>query len=102
MRALVLLLVSLITPAAAAELRGHGGPVRALAFTSEGHILISGSFDSTVITWTLAKSSAESVLRYHNGSVNAVAALPGGRFASAGEDGRIALWRHGAAAAEQV
>jgi cytochrome c len=35
---------------------------------------------------------ALAVLRFHEGAVNAVAALPGGGFATGGEDGRIALW----------
>jgi cytochrome c len=32
------------------------------------------------------------VLRFHASQVNAVAALPGGRFATAGEDGKVAIW----------
>lgn len=103
MRAALLLLMTLLaSPALCVELRGHGGPVRALAFTSESGSLISGSFDSTIIVWALATASASSVLRFHDGSVNAVAALPDGRFASAGEDGRIALWRRGAASPDRV
>lgn len=100
--ALLLLVTALVSSASAAELRGHGGPVRALAFSSDGKALISGSFDTTVIVWSLATSSAEAVQRFHNGSVNAVAALPDGGFATAGEDGRIALWRRGAASPEKI
>jgi cytochrome c len=100
--ALVLLMTALVFPASAAELRGHGGPVRALAITSDGKTLISGSFDSTAIVWSRATSSADSVHRFHNGSVNAITALPDGRFASAGEDGRIALWRRGAGSPETI
>jgi cytochrome c len=99
---LFLVMAVMSSHASAVELRGHGGPVRALAVASDGAGLISASFDSTVIVWALATSSAASVLRFHSGSVNAVAALPGGGFASAGEDGRIALWRRGSAAPERV
>jgi cytochrome c len=98
----LLLMTVLASPALGAELRGHGGPVRALAFSSDGGSLISGSFDSTIIVWTLATASANAVLRFHDGSVNAVAALPDGRFASAGEDGRVALWRRGAASPDEI
>ncbi|MBM3511711.1 MAG: c-type cytochrome [Alphaproteobacteria bacterium] len=87
-------ILALLAPTpAGADLRGHGGPVKALAVTGDGTVAISGSFDSTAILWSLADGRALAVLRFHNGVVNAVAALPDGRFATAGEDGRIALWR---------
>ena len=35
-------------------------------------------------------------MRFHDGSVNAVAILPDGRIATAGEDRRVALWVPGA------
>jgi len=85
-----------------AQMRGHGGPVRALAGSSDGHFAISGSFDQSAILWSLDEGSAVPVWRFHEGAVNAVAALPDGRYATAGEDGRIALWRPGAAAPERV
>jgi cytochrome c len=73
-------------------LRGHGGPVRAMAVRPDARELISGSFDSTVIVWDLERSAARRVLRFHDGPVNAVAALDGGCIASGGEDRRIAIW----------
>jgi cytochrome c len=82
---------------AEAQLRGHGGPVRALAQSPDGTELVSGSFDSTAIIWSLATGTAQQVLRFHEGAVNAVAALHDGRFASGGEDGRIAIWQKGGA-----
>ena len=81
--------------AAAADLRGHGGPVRAIALSPDGETIATASFDSTLILWSARTGAARSVLRFHTGVVNAVIALPDGRFASAGEDGRIALWRAG-------
>ena len=86
---------ALITPVHA-QLRGHGGPVRALAITADGQTAISGSFDETVIRWSLKRDAAEQVLRFHDGSVNAVAILPDGRIATAGQDRRVALWAPGA------
>ncbi len=91
---LALLAAALIaTPALAQpQLRGHGGPVRAIAITPDGREAITGSFDTSAILWGLERGVALSVLRAHDGAVNAVASLPQNRFATAGEDGRIALW----------
>jgi cytochrome c len=96
-RLLIALLLALCgTVQANAQLRGHGGPVRSLAISADGKRLVSGSFDTTVIAWSLSSGSAERVLRFHEGAVNAVAVLKDGRIASAGEDGRIAIWTAGA------
>jgi len=78
-----------------AQLRGHGGPVRALAISPDGSQAISGSFDSSAIRWSLARNAAEQVLRFHDGAVNAVAILKDGRIVTSGEDARIAIWRPG-------
>jgi cytochrome c len=76
-------------------MRGHGGPVRALAVSPDGQRLVSASFDTTAITWSLASGTAEKVLRFHEGAVNAVAVLHDGRVATSGEDARIAIWQPG-------
>jgi cytochrome c len=89
------LIVALITGSAMAQLRGHGGPVRALAVSSDGQRALSGSFDSTAILWSLNNDAAEQVLRFHDGAVNAVAILGADRIATAGEDRRIAIWSVG-------
>src|SRR5258707_282064 len=78
--------------AAVAQLRGHGGPVRALAISADGQTALSGSFDSTAIRWSLTRNAAEQVLRFHADAVNAVALIGDGRMATAGADGRIAVW----------
>ena len=80
---------------ALAQLRGHGGPVRAIAISADGQSAISGSFDSTAIRWSLPRNAAEQVFRFHADAVNAVAMLAGGRAATAGADGRIAVWTPG-------
>jgi cytochrome c len=94
--AVFVLVPALISGAAQAQLRGHGGPVRALAISADGNEAISGSFDSAVIRWSLAANAAQEVLRFHAGAVNAVALLKDGRIASTGDDSRIAIWRAGA------
>ena len=101
---LLFLLLALCAAAAPvlAQLRGHGGPVRAVAISSDGSRALSGSFDATAIIWSLATASAERVLRFHDSAVNATAFLPDGRMATGGEDARIAIWAPGAARPERV
>ena len=85
-----LLAVTLPLGPAAAQEAVHGGPVRALAVS--GGALASAGFDQSMIVWDPATGRARAVVRWHAGAVNALSALPEGGFASAGEDGRIALW----------
>jgi cytochrome c len=95
----VLLALTLLLPLASgpaqAQLRGHGGPVRALAISSDGTQAVSGSFDTSAIRWSLSRNAAEQVLRFHDGAVNAAVFLRDGRIATSGEDARIAIWRPG-------
>src|SRR5262249_46966037 len=89
------LLLPLMSGPTQAQLRGHGGPARALAISPDGTQSVSGSFDTSAIRWSLARNAAEQVLRFHDGAVNAVVFLRDGRIASSGEDARIAIWRQG-------
>jgi cytochrome c len=91
----VTLLLPLASGLAQAQLRGHGGPVRALAISPDGTQAVSGSFDTSAIRWSLTRNAAEQVLRFHDGAVNAVVLLRDGRIATGGEDARIAIWRPG-------
>ena len=93
--AAALLALASFVPLAHAQLRGHGGPVRALAIAPDGATAISGSFDSSAIRWSLPRNSAIEVLRFHESAVNAVALLADGRTVTGGEDGRIAIWKPG-------
>lgn len=95
-------LVLAVVPPARAELRGHGGPVRALAVSPDGRFALSGSFDQSAILWSLDQGIALRVARFHDGAVNAAAALPDGRFATAGEDGRVAVWDNAKAEPVQI
>jgi cytochrome c len=99
--AFALFTLLLVSPAQA-QLRGHGGPVRALAVSADGTTAVSGSFDSSAILWSLTRNSAEQVLRFHESAVNAVALLPDGRIVSGGSDGKIAIWRKGETAPQRV
>lgn len=78
-----------------ADMVGHGGPIRSLAISPDGGSLLSGSFDTAAIRWSLQTETAEQVLRYHADGVNAVAFLKDGRMVTAGADARIAVWTAG-------
>jgi cytochrome c len=99
--AALLSLLSLLPAASHAEspMRGHGGPVRALAVAADGSRALSGSFDGSAILWSVEDGAALRVLRAHDGAtsgaVNAVALLPDGGLVTGAEDGRVALWREG-------
>ena len=93
--AILTLLLLVASSPAQAQLRGHGGPVRALAISPDGKQAVSGSFDTSAIRWSLAKNAAEQVLRFHEGAVNAVVFLRDGGIATSGEDARIAIWTSG-------
>ncbi len=92
---LALLLLPLALSAAQAQLRGHGGPVRALAISPDGSQAVSGSFDTSAIRWSLERNVAEQVMRFHDNAVNAVAWLKDGRIVTAGADAHIAIWTQG-------
>jgi cytochrome c len=92
---LALLLVPLALGVAQAQLRGHGGPVRAVAISPDGSEAVSGSFDTAAIRWSLKRNAAEQVMRFHDAAVNAVIWLKDGRIATAGADAHIAIWTPG-------
>jgi cytochrome c len=100
--AALLIILPIGVTATFAQLRGHGGPVRALAISTDGQTAISGSFDSTAIRWSLTRNSAEQVLRFHADAVNAAVLLRDGRAATAGADGRVAIWTPGKAEPDTV
>ena len=66
--------------------------MRAIGLVDGGRRLVSGGFDSAILVWDLERGTVAQVLRHHDSTVNAVQALADGCFASAGEDGRIAIW----------
>ena len=92
---IVAALLAIHSASAQAQLTGHGGPVRAIAISDDGNNVLSGSFDTAAIRWSLKTESAEQVLRFHSGAVNAVAFLKDGRMATAGADAKVAIWTYG-------
>jgi cytochrome c len=92
----VVAVLAIIMPGEAmAQMRGHGGPVRTVAISPDGRSILSGSFDTSVIRWSVATGFAEQVLRFHASAVNAVVFLSDSRMASAGADAQIAIWTVG-------
>jgi cytochrome c len=87
---------------AQAQLTGHGGPVRAIAVSEDGNTVLSGSFDTAAIRWSLKIESADQVLRFHSDAVNAVAFLKDGRMATAGADAKVAIWTAGGQQPDRV
>ena len=94
-RLCVVLILAALSSTAQAQLRGHGGPVRALAILPDGTQAVSGSFDTSAIRWSLTRNVAEQVMRFHDNAVNAVAWLKDGRIVTAGADAHIAIWTQG-------
>jgi cytochrome c len=92
---IVVALLAIYLAPAPAQLAGHGGPVRAIAISRDGNNVLSGSFDTAAILWSLKTESAEQVLRFHSDAVNAVAFLKDGRMVTAGADAKVAIWTRG-------
>lgn len=83
-------------PLAAQEfttLKGHGGPIMALAVAPEGAVT-SGSFDNSVGLW---QGRAPRWLEGHDAAVTALAYAPDGTLISAGDDFAVLRWQDGTA-----
>ncbi len=77
------------------RLEGHGGPVKTIAISPDGGEALTGSFDYTLIHWSLMgeTGSIRARLAGHKAAVNAVAFVPGSKKAvSVGDDGAFAIW----------
>ena len=70
-------------------LKGHGGPVMALAVSPDGRVA-SASFDNSVGLW---RGRVPQWLEGHAAAVTALAWGPGGLLASGGDDFAVRLWQ---------
>jgi WD40 repeat protein len=83
----------LATRKGTAVLLGHTQGCPALAFTPNGKVLVSGSWDKTIRLWDVATGKQMAVLRGHTGHVYCVAISPDGTLlASTGTDRTVRLW----------
>jgi WD40 repeat protein len=76
------------------SLSGHNNFVNTLAFSGDGKLLASGSYDSTIKLWDVATGSELRTLKGHSGSITALNFTPDGKFLVSGsDDGSARLWK---------
>jgi WD40 repeat protein len=76
-----------------ATLKGHEADIRSMAYSTDGRILATGSFDNTARLWDAAGGKELFTLRGHTDKVSGVALSPDGRLlATASHDRTVRLW----------
>jgi WD40 repeat protein len=73
-------------------LTGHEARVNAVAVTSDGRKIISGSSDHTLRIWEFRTGNEFGILQGHSDSVNAVALNSEGLVVSGSDDGSVRIW----------
>ncbi|MGO8932026.1 MAG: protein kinase family protein [Limisphaerales bacterium] len=74
-------------------LPGHTGPIRSIAFSPDGHRLVTGSEDSTARVWDLASGVAVTKFTGHRGWLCFAAFSPDGRLvATSSFDRSVRVW----------
>jgi WD40 repeat protein len=75
------------------RLSGHNGPVRSVAFSPNGQLVVSGSEDNSIRVWDVAAGKGVKTLRGHGSAVRACAFSPDRKHVvSGGDDQRIRVW----------
>ena len=90
-----------VDEAAAGDLKGHGGPIKAIVVSRDGGRALTASFDYSAIYWGLDSSEPYVLHRLigHDAAVNAVAFSHDERLAvTASDDGTVGIWDLGAGA----
>ena len=79
--------------AASSKHEGHGGPVMGLTTSPDKKLLVSTSFDYSVLVWQLGEIRELQQLVGHEAAVNVAKFSTSGKLlATAGDDAKIFLW----------
>ena len=85
-------LVNLVTKAVHL-MTNHTGRVSAIAFSTDGKIMVSTAFSREIVVWNTADGKALSVLRGPEKLISSLAFAPDGKtFATGSKDGTIRFW----------
>jgi WD40 repeat protein len=83
----------LTTGAERAEIHGHHGWIWSVAFSPDGHILVTGSSDRTTRLWEVPSGRQRAAYDWHAGKIHSVAfALDGMTAAAGAENGTVLIW----------
>lgn len=86
-------LLSELARAQPTTLEGHTNAASAAAFSPDGRLIVTGSFDHTLKIWNAADGGELRTLPGHEGQVLSLAVRGDGRqIASGGRDNKIKLW----------
>ena len=91
----LLVLLPLVTASAQppAALEGHSAAVSAAAYSPDGKLIVTGSFDRSLMVWDATTGTGLRTLTGHASQVLSVAIRPDGRqIASGSRDNSIKLW----------
>jgi WD40 repeat protein/serine/threonine protein kinase len=74
---------------------GHSSRITALAYSLDGRLVASASYDGKVCLWNSETGALVQTLQGHNGRVHCLAFQPGGNLlASGGYDETVRIWDH--------